>query len=269
MMLMNTPRPHLHGLDQNLVSLLKSDRSHLVSEAEAINGQVCRRVDLIDPQDDKTKMSVWIDVHRGFLPIRHTYYLAPVEGGGPVIEFLIEEAVEVADTVWIPVYGKKIAYVRDPNQPEQRHRQVHVLEVDGWREGRPNIQINTGIEDAKFDLWKHLPPGTTVYDNMAGIMWATNNANYDSLGAVLEETIDALQLSVPERNDAIARAAEAGAVPASVASMKSHQANTTVPESRQDTTPTVALVLALAVVGGTAAVALLRRYRNNALKTDH
>jgi len=95
LMLLNSPRPDGDGVsDQNLVSLLKSDRSHVREEMQAVNGHFCHVIDLVDPIFNRTRLTVWLDADRGFLPIKQVYY-----GGKGLqqvtIEFVIEEAVEL------------------------------------------------------------------------------------------------------------------------------------------------------------------------------
>jgi beta-lactamase regulating signal transducer with metallopeptidase domain/peroxiredoxin len=168
LMLLNPPRVNGSGSDdQSLLSLLRSDLSLLREETEFVNGHRCYVLDVTHPSLGKTWMTVWLDADRGLLPIKQVHYF----GKGLdliILEFVIEDAVELDEGLWFAVRGyKRVGPVRaDSRNPNWSL--VHEMKVDGVDEGKPKISVNTRIEDEFFDLWKRVPTGTRVVDFDAG-----------------------------------------------------------------------------------------------------
>jgi beta-lactamase regulating signal transducer with metallopeptidase domain len=167
LMLLNPPRDDGDGRnDQSLVSLLKSGKSRLRKQTEVVRGRICHVADLMDASSDRPSMTVWIDAQRGFLPMRQVFYTKP--GGDEILMlFDIEEARDLGNGLWFPVYGRKLVNPV-PGMPEISAGIECVMEVDGWREGKPALTVNQGVKDEFFDLWKRLPPGTMLKDMDAG-----------------------------------------------------------------------------------------------------
>ncbi len=200
LMLLNSPRPDGDGVsDQNLVSLLKSDRSHVREEMQAVNGHFCHVIDLVDPIFNRTRLTVWLDADRGFLPIKQVYY-----GGKGLqqvtIEFVIEEAVELQEGMWFAVRGFKRARPAAEAIPEGRWQVVRPIKVDGVEEGTPAIAVNTGVEDEFFDLWKSLPLGTTLQDMDVGVFWTIGGDDFEGLADTLGSVLDGMEMPIPERS---------------------------------------------------------------------
>jgi len=168
MMLLNPPRKNYKGRsDQSLVSLLRSGSSRLRKHIEVVDSHPCYVIDLyhtfrwFNPlfviKRPKRSMTVWLDKDRGFLPIRSVYYTKP-DFEKILMQFVIDEAVEIEEGLWFAVKGRKSVY--GGMWPTE-----YVLEVDGWKDGKPSIAVNSGVQDVFFDLWKRLPPGIKVRYN--------------------------------------------------------------------------------------------------------
>jgi peroxiredoxin len=168
LMLLNPPRVNGSGSDdQSLLSLLRSDLSLLREETEFVNGHRCYVLDVTHPSLGKTWMTVWLDADRGLLPIKQVHYFGK-DLDLVILEFVVEDAVELEDGLWFAVRGyKRVGPVRaDSRNPNWSL--VHEMKVDGVDEDKPKIAVNTRIEDAFFDLWKRVPTGTRVVDFDAG-----------------------------------------------------------------------------------------------------
>ncbi|MDD5171326.1 MAG: hypothetical protein PHN75_21100 [Syntrophales bacterium] len=169
MMLLDPPKSESDGVgDQSLLSVLGSENSRLRQDLENVNGCLCYVVDLFNPFNvgsPKPHLTVWLDPERGFLPVRQTYYL---RSGAIIMEFAVEQAIEVGPGLWFAVRGSKKVY---NNEETGVRKSEHIMEVDGWKEGRPAIAINKGIAADFFDLWKRLPVGTYLYDSDVGEAW--------------------------------------------------------------------------------------------------
>jgi hypothetical protein len=211
LMLLNAPRPDLAATgnaDQNLVSLLRCENSRLREFLEDVNGQPCHVVDLVDPRSQNVAMTVWIDTERGFLPLQQAYYGGP-DHQTPLMEFAIEEAIETLPGLWFPVLGRKKIHPL-AGMPLYQETFEQVLEVDGWREGKPALAVNTALPDEFFDLWKRLPLGTTLVDLDINVYWTVGGKDFAAFADSLEPVVARYDLPVPERAGVHAPAQPAG-----------------------------------------------------------
>lgn len=202
LMLLNPPRKNYPGRsDQSLISLLKSKYSRLRENIEMVDGHPCYVINLYQPkiaglsQSKRPSMTVWLDRNRGFLPLRSVYYSKP-DFEQVVMEFFIEEAVEAGEGLWFAVKGrKKVNPVHDGIDTGE-----YVLEVDGWQDSNPAIAVNTGVKDEFFDLWKHLPPGTELWDKDADITWTVGGMDFEAAAETFDILLQEAELPVPERS---------------------------------------------------------------------
>jgi thiol-disulfide isomerase/thioredoxin len=164
LMLLNPPRANGFGSDdQSLLSLLRSDLSLLREEMESVNGHRCYVLDVTHPSLGKTCMTVWLDADRGLLPIKHVYYFGK-DLDLIILEFVIEEAMELDEGLWFAVRGYKRVGPVPADSLDPNWALVHEMKADGVEEHKPKIAVNTGIGDEFFDLWKRVPTGTRVVD---------------------------------------------------------------------------------------------------------
>jgi hypothetical protein len=198
LMLMNESRPEADGrADQSLLSLLRTRQSHLRPALEEIDGHQCHVVDLLDESSNLPRMTAWIDCERGFLPLRQVYYAQP-DYDAILMEFRIENAIELKQGLWFAVKGRKTVYPALKNVPELRSLSEHVMEVDGWKEGKPALLINQGVPDSFFELWLHVPPGTVVWDKDTGDQWMVKEGDYWGLADEVLETLHQESLQIIE-----------------------------------------------------------------------
>lgn len=171
LMLLNPPRAHGYGRDDgSLLSLLRSDLSLLRENTEPVNGHPCYVLDVTHPSLGKTHMTVWLDGERGFLPMKHVYYFGE-DLDQIIMEFTIEEAVELEEDLWFASRGYKRVGPVPADSANPNWRMVNEMKVDGIDEGMPDIAVNTGVEDEFFDLWERVPMGTRVVDLDADAEW--------------------------------------------------------------------------------------------------
>jgi len=178
---------------QNLASILRSGSSSLRAKLENIDGRRCHVVDVVSPG---RRMTIWIDADRGFLPIRHTYLSDRM---GAVMQFDIQDAVEVAKGHWMVVRGTKKSRSVEPKDPNLWEYES-ILEVDGLAAGTPEIRINSGVADEFFDLWNRLPPGTLVSDMDAQKTWRVGGTDLNQLKSAAEPATQNAEVQVPERS---------------------------------------------------------------------
>ncbi|UCG49647.1 MAG: hypothetical protein JSU94_07670 [Phycisphaerales bacterium] len=267
-MLLNPPRPEVAAAgnaDQNLESLLSAEHSRLRRDMETVDGRACHVVDMIDPRSGQRSMTVWIDCERGFLPLRQLYYGGP-ERADILMELSIEKAVEVREGLWMAVCGRKKTHPL-PGVPQLDRPFEMVLEVDGWREGKPALAVNSGLSDEYFDLWKRLPLGTTLMDLDTELYWTVGGEDFEGFAQSFESVLADQNLPVPERAGATHRADAND--PANLAEVDSHviaegasarPANARPPSGRS-LTGLMATLVGLLVIASVGVVAILTRRR--------
>lgn len=164
--LLNNPEPRGKGInDLSLVSLLKYEGAKLKDNTEEVNGHSCYVLDVSTPQ--RAWATIWIDCARGHLPLKQQWYGKDIND--IAVEYLIDEVMEVEDSIWLPVLGRKIIY---PDGSVLKEKAVFLMKVKGLDKGNCELKINTGVEDEIFNIWEKVPPGTNVWDKDADRKYA-------------------------------------------------------------------------------------------------
>jgi hypothetical protein len=261
LMLLNPPDKDGHGVaDQNLLSLLGSDRARLRERLEPVDGRLCHVVDLVRPRDPRIRLTVWLDAQRGCLPLRQRYF-----GGQDLqtvtIEFEVLEAIELRDGLWFPIEAtKKVRWPHNP--PDAPWVAEHILSVDSKPDGTRAIAANSGVPDEFFDLWKRLPPGTYVADMDVGASWTVGGSDLEALAGELTELVDGVALPVPERS-ADQQPAQPLQPLAASPSKRQTQQGSAEPGGISLAWP-IGISLAVVAVGAVAAAAMSLRKRRHA-----
>ena len=104
---------------------------------------------------------------RGCVPLRQVFK----DSRNPnriQMKYLVRRVAEVSPGFWLATRGRKIV----------GNSEVIIM-VEGWFANKPAIKINAGVVDTFFNLWKHLPPGTEVWDretNKTAISFVDQNS---------------------------------------------------------------------------------------------
>lgn len=250
------PREDYHGLKPvGLVAALSSQECRVKPMQENIDGRWCHVVEVIDRFSGKATVTVWIDPERGFLPVMQR------RGN---IEMVIDEAVEVEEGLWFPVSGIKRNFARTPpggqaRLPESFATGEQVLKVDRLEDGTWAIEVNTGVEDEFFDLWKRVPDGTKVVDMKVNVEWIAGEgpsaAVADEFELMLTDEVDLAvePATTPEPQEVAAE------TPASSDAADTPAQSAPAEAAGHNKTGLVVLIAVLAVAALTGAVALVRR----------
>jgi hypothetical protein len=170
MMLFNPPSGGDGFKDQSLVSALLSPLSKLRSQREIIDGHSCYILDVLsDPEWKNIVLTVWLDPDRGFLPIRQRFGHVS-DGIPPHLEVFIDDAIKVDRRLWLPVRGRKKVYV----EAKGTGKEVLIersMQVRKDANGKFDLHINSNVNDAVFDIPRHPPPGTRLFDTAARLSW--------------------------------------------------------------------------------------------------
>ena len=249
LMMFNEPRPGGNGAnDGSLISLLKSPSSRVRARPEPWSNRMCQVVDLFPGTSELPSLSVWLDAERGFLPLRQVHYVV-ISGERRVgMELMVDEAVMVAQDMWFAVSGRKRVHAIPPKIAEAEF----VIDVEGWRGGRPAIHVNREVPDDLFDLFEHLPPGTELTDVSTGKVTTVSGSTYAAAAATLDQLLDASPLPVPERRPSAGALAGASAI---------ETPRVSADERSMGALWTVVLVSAAAVIGVAVACWAWRRRR--------
>jgi hypothetical protein len=180
--------------EEDLVSLLKLPEARLRDTVEWIGSDACHVVDVRSPLTGRLHTTVWLATSKEFLPLKIHYF--SVSNGRLLIEFIVHEVFEAADGLWFPVLATRKLYPVLSSITEEGERR---MQVDGWREGRPDLRVNTGVPDDFFDLWKRLPPGTLLVDRDAQTAITVEGTDYVAAARNLDLSIESAELLVPER----------------------------------------------------------------------
>ncbi len=145
--------------DQSVVSLLRNDAATVRPFLETVVGRDCHVVDC-------GPFTVWLDAERGCVPLRQVYY----DRANPkqiLMVFLVEKAAQVAPGLWVATRGRKILGP-SASSAALTGGQETILFVKNWEDSSPAFQVNGGVPDEFFDLWRRLPPGTELWDQDRG-----------------------------------------------------------------------------------------------------
>ena len=142
----------------------------------------CRVVDVKWPRSEKTLVTLWLDPARGFLPLRHVWFNGP-DFEKVLMEFDVEEAVEIPPGVWCTTVGRKLLHPDGSKFIKQECEWRMV--VDRGPDRQPKIRLNGGIDDGVFEPWRTLPPGTWLIDDRTRKAVAVDGADYDAFVAGL------------------------------------------------------------------------------------
>lgn len=140
---------------QDLATLLTQRSTKVRKDLEEINGYVCHVV-------EGPGIVVWLDASRGFVPIRQRFFWSH-NPDSVMMEFMAESVSEIDPGIWFVTSGRKFVPAK-PGIIELSTEIGWMLQVETTHEGKPAIAINRNISDDFFDLWKHLPIGTTLAD---------------------------------------------------------------------------------------------------------
>ena len=146
--------------DQSLISLLRGSRTTVRPFLEKIGAHSCHVI-------DSDNFSVWLDAKRGCVPLRQVFK----DSRNPnriQMKYLVRRVAEVSPGFWLATRGRKVV-----------GKSELIIMAEGWFANKPAIKINAGVADTFFDLWKHLPPGTEVWDrdtNKTSISFVDHNS---------------------------------------------------------------------------------------------
>jgi outer membrane lipoprotein-sorting protein len=195
LMLWNRPEGAEGAGDMDLATMLRSPETSLRPETEAVRGTPCYVVDVKVPRFEKTSVTLWLDPARGFLPLRHVWFVGP-DPAKADMEFDVEEAVEAPPGVWCATAGRKVLH---PFGTVVKQECEWRMVVDREPDGRPKIRLNSGIDDQVFQPWRSLPPGQFLVDSRTGKGAAVGGADYDAMVASLDLTPAAADASTADR----------------------------------------------------------------------
>jgi hypothetical protein len=145
--------------DQSLVSLLRNGAATVRPLLETVAGRDCHVVDC-------GPFTVWLDAACGCVPLRQVYY----DRASPkqiLMVFLAEKTAQVAPGIWVVTRGRKILRPA-AHSDVLTGGQETILFVKNWEGSSPAFRINGRVQDEFFDLWRHLPPGTELWDQDHG-----------------------------------------------------------------------------------------------------
>ena len=168
--------------DESLVELLGSRYTRLRNTTENVMGRQCYVLDAIGAHGDKPEATIWLDPARGCLPIRQVFYVRP-QMSKVLMEYRIDEAVEVRPSLWMAVRGYKVVYPVIAMVPQLCD---YELTVDKDKSGAWQIAVLNSVGDDVFDLWKKLPPGTALFDRDHGKMALVGGGDYQGLAREMD-----------------------------------------------------------------------------------
>ncbi|HZL36441.1 MAG TPA: hypothetical protein VFC78_14065 [Tepidisphaeraceae bacterium] len=200
------------GDDMSLHALLDRPRLRLRPETEKVGGHDCEVVESIDPKSDRASETVWLDVDRGLIPVRHIY-TAPPDYATVLMESRIEQAVQLSPGLWFPLIGRKKLHAV---KPYSNYECEWVMRVERNPDGTWVIALNQNVSDDLFDLWKHLPPGTMLVDAQTHASTTVGGNDYERLSSNYELPIKSATFTVPERPNSLAPAPHSLPVAASM-----------------------------------------------------
>ncbi len=141
--------------DHSLLSLLANSGSKVRPVLEKIGDRSCHVVDC-------GSVTVWLDAERGCVPLRQIFH----DERNPkqtMLVFLVRKVHEVSPGFWVATRGRKFN-ILTPGAAELTGTNEKIVLVQGWESDKPAIRVNAGVPDGFFDLWKNLPPGTSLSD---------------------------------------------------------------------------------------------------------
>ncbi|HWE93767.1 MAG TPA: M56 family metallopeptidase [Tepidisphaeraceae bacterium] len=146
--------------DESLLSLLALPGAKAREQVEVIDGHPCEVVDVYGTEKKTRTMTVWLDLDRGLMPIKHCRYLRDEV----LMQFVVEKAMQLPNGMWLATRGTKDVF-HVGGIPEIPAGGIQYVIVLGRGAGaKPPLEINRGVPDSTFDLLQHLPPGTRVVD---------------------------------------------------------------------------------------------------------
>lgn len=87
--------------DASLIAFLNQPGLQVRPTLEQVGGRWCQVVDL--PRSPGPRSTLWIDVDRGFLPLRKVNW---TPAGTPMADLRVDEVIQLPAGHWVPVRGR-------------------------------------------------------------------------------------------------------------------------------------------------------------------
>jgi hypothetical protein len=171
----------------SLLTLVRHARVRMRPAPEEVEGRSCWVLDLPGRSGIGNDVSVWVDASRGFLPMRRVVYDART-GLTPLIEAVIEEAVQLPDGRWLPVKGRR-STPATPGVAGLSNANQWRLEVLRGGNGAYQLQVNADIPDPLFDLESRIPPGFVLANMSTGEVRRVDRGNYNDSARALDAVL--------------------------------------------------------------------------------
>ena len=188
--------PKQKGEPMSFASYIGNIGVRMRDQMEEVNGQWCYVTDRPGPEGWSME-TIWISPDKGFLPVKIVMYYGE-DPSSVWMEQYADDAVELEAGLWFPTRGRHIVRPQNPGELPWEYE----YEVLRGEDGELDIAVNTGIEDDFFDLWKRLPPGTAVYDQLGDVGYTVGGEDYHGIADQLETVPEFSSLPVPERSSA-------------------------------------------------------------------
>ncbi len=153
----------------DVTALLGSQASQLRPELETLpSGEVCAVLEVLK-DDGPPVIVVWLDVNRGYLPVRHRTYRRT--GDKPTVwtQYEVLNAMELLPGLWIPTEGIRWSVLNpteiDPDADADAPNVIIVHRLNLAKDvgtGAYAVTLNTDAPDSEFRYVDRLPAGTMV-----------------------------------------------------------------------------------------------------------
>jgi hypothetical protein len=140
--------------NQSLVGILESDKASVRPTLDTIEDRSCVVVDYIPLEQASPSCTVWLDLGRGFVPMKQVHYRPD---GTPKFEYETSKAHEVVTGLWFVVEGTMTFHWPTSAGIEKRRFEVHRVD------GEYKLNINPTIAPDTFS--QVIPSGTSIIEN--------------------------------------------------------------------------------------------------------
>lgn len=147
----------------DLVALLKSDASALRSEPDAVDGTVCRVLDVRDAQGRLT-LSLWLDPARGWLPVQQRVFMPAT--GEILYQLNVTDAATVAPGLWMPTKGVRGVLPAQTRLGGDAYQATERFEVEPLADGAL-FHTGTQVAASAFEPSAVFPADAVIVDGAA------------------------------------------------------------------------------------------------------